>query len=76
MKITFENVSKIELTTDSSGHGSITMSCPVKETCNSEIELFFKSCEFEFSDNEIIIKNLYSKNDYPAVISNETKGDL
>lgn len=76
MKITFKNVSKIELTTDSSGHGSIKMSCPVEETNGSEIELFFKSCEFEFSDNEIIIKNLYSKNDYPAVISNETKGDL
>ena len=76
MKITFENISKIELTTNSSGHGSIKMSCPVEETCGSEIELFFKSCEFEFSDNEIIIKKLYSKNNYPAVISNETKGDL
>lgn len=72
MKITFDNVSKIELTTDSSGHGSIKMSCPVEKTNDSEIELFFKSCEFEFSDNEIIIKNLYSKNNYPAVISNET----
>lgn len=76
MKITFENISKIELTTDSSGRGSIKMSCPVEETYDSEIELIFKSCEFEFSDNGIIIKNLYSKNDYPAVISNETKGDL
>lgn len=76
MKITFENISKIELTTDSSGRGSIKMSCPVEETNGSEIELFFKDCVFEFSSNEIIIKNLYSKNDYPAVISNETKGDL
>ncbi len=75
MKITFENVSKIELTTDSSGHGSIKMSCPIEETNGSEIELIFKNCEFELSNNEIIIKNLYSKNYYPAVISNEKKGD-
>ena len=71
MKITFENISKIELTTDSSGHGSITMSCPVKETNGSEIELFFKNCDFEISNNEIIIKNLYTEDSYPAVIAHE-----
>ena len=71
MKITFENVSKIELTTDSSGHGSIKMSCPVEETNGSEIELIFKNCEFEFSNNEIIIKNLYTESSYPAVIAHE-----
>lgn len=76
MKITFENISKIELTTDSSGHGSIKMSCPVEETNGSEIELLFKSCEFEFSNDEIIVKKLYSENYFPAVISNETKGDV
>lgn len=76
MKITFENISKIEITADADGHGSLKMSCPIAETNGSEIELFFKSCKFEFSDNGIIIKNLYSKNNYPAVISNETKGDL
>ena len=75
MKITFDNVSKIEFTAGADGHGSLKMSCPIAETNGSEIELIFKNCELEFSNNEIIIKNLYSKNYYPAVISNETKGD-
>lgn len=76
MKITFENVSKIEFIADADGHGSLKMSCPIEETNGSEIELSFKSCDFVVANNEIIIKNLYSKNYYPAVISNETKGDL
>lgn len=71
MKITFENVSKIELTTDSSGHGSIKMSCPIEETNGSEIELIFKSCDFVVANNEIIIKNLYTESSYPAVIAHE-----
>lgn len=71
MKITFDNVSKVELTTDSSGHGSIKMSCPIEETNGSEIELNFKSCDFEIAENEIIIKNLYTENSYPAVVANE-----
>ena len=71
MKITFENVSKIELNADSSGHGSIKMSCPIEETNGSEIELFFKNCDFEISNNEIIVKNLYTEDSYPAVIAHE-----
>lgn len=71
MKITFEKVSKIELNTDSSGHGSIKMSCPIEETNGSEIELFFKNCDFEILNNEIIIKNLYTEDSYPAVIAHE-----
>lgn len=66
MKITFENVSKIELNTDSSGRGSVKISCPIEGTNGSEIELFFKSCDFEISNNEIIIKNLYTENSYPS----------
>ncbi len=79
MKITFKNISKIELTIDSSGHGSIKMSCPAEETNGtngSEIELFFKSCEYEFSNDEIVVKKLYLEDYFPAVVSNETKGDL
>jgi hypothetical protein len=71
MKITFENVSKIELTIDSSGRGSVKMSCPVEGTNGSEIELSFKSCDLEVSNNEIIIKNLYTEDSYPAVIAHE-----
>ncbi len=71
MKITFKNVSKIELTIDSSGRGSVKISCPIEGTNDSEIELFFKSCDFEISNNEIIIKNLYTENSYPAVIAGE-----
>ena len=71
MKITFENISKIEFTANADGHGSLKMSCPIEETNGSEIELSFKSCDFVVANNEIIIKNLYTESSYPAVIAYE-----
>ena len=85
MKITFENISKIEFTADADGHGSLKMSCPIEETNGSEIELSFKSCDFVVANNEIIIKvspvkhifkNMYLDNNCLCLNSETLVGSL
>lgn len=61
MKITFENVSKIELINHDNGRSSFKMVCPVEGPYGGEVEFFLNSCNIDTGEDGLIIKQIYDE---------------
>lgn len=69
MKITFERVSKITISKNESNRGNLKMSVPVEGPYGGEIEFNIKNCDFDFTNDGILIKKIYA-GEIPSVTAN------
>lgn len=61
MKITFEDVSKIEVIKNEKGRNNFKMICPVEGPYGGEVEFSLNSCDIEFTDDGLVIKKIYDE---------------
>lgn len=61
MKITFENVSKIELLKNNNGRKNLKMICPVEGPYGGEVEFSLNSCDIDIAEDGLVIKKIYDE---------------
>lgn len=70
MKITFENIPKIKISRDEYNRGNLRMFIPVEGPYGGEIEFHIKNCDFDFTNDGISIKKVYTTGSIPSITAN------